>query len=249
MKNLKQTLFSLVVILVAGVIAACIDDSNAQSSAGVTRAEYDALVATVATLQAKVTALEANQPGDKVFAGAGSVAKATTAEGQPIGTMLGYVPGDGPVFQSSLFSMKSSTGYLYAVPNGSSADGQVLIGGYGASGAIRPIYFESADCSGPGYVPGDGVSGYGAVQGTVFRIGHPFGDKANTAQYYAVVAGTEPRNGGLAYGSLLETVGQCTVESGALTAASYQVAPNDPAVTGVDNAPIAAPVKLEAPPA
>lgn len=251
MKNLKQTLFSLVVILAAGVIAACIDDSNAQSSAGVTRAEYDALVATVATLQAKITALEANQPGDKVFAaGSGSSpAKAATSDGKPLGTMVGHLPADVPLSQSQFFSLKSSAGYLYAVSNERSGSGLVGLATYAGDGATgsRYVYFGTPDCSSFPIVPGSDVSDYGASQGLVFMIGSGEFNQTidDPAQYLYIPAGSE-RAENSSYASRMSRVGFCEAETGTLPT-SYVALPNDPTVTGVDSAPVAAPVTLADP--
>lgn len=241
--NLKHSLLAVLVII---IVSACLDDSEAQSTSTITRAEFDALVA-------QVQALQANQPGDKVFAAeaaSGAFAKAASAVGKPLGTMVGHLPSDLPLSRSQFFSLKSSTGYLYAVSNERNANGVVGIGTYAGDGATgsRFVYYGSDDCSGFPRVPGSLLSDYGASQGLVFMIGAgEFNDVIdNPAQYFYIPAGTE-REDNFNYGSRWSRVGFCESGPGTL-AVAYPAFQNDPAVTGVDSSPVAAPVTLAEPP-
>lgn len=238
----KNLLASLAIIVVAGIVSACIDDSGA-SSGGVTRAEYEDLLA-------RVEALEAERPGDRVVAGgavgASSLAKAA-GDGTVLGTAVGFLPSNVPAYQSRLFTLKSAQGYLYSVPNEPNANGVVGIGGLGVDGAIAPLYYENNDCTGAPYASGADVSEYGAQQGVVFRLhAGTFNEVIDSpSQYFYIVAGTDRRDG-MIYASRRVNVGSCELASGTLPT-SFLVQPNDSAATGVESAPIATPVTLAAP--
>ena len=242
-----KTLFSVLLIFAAAFVASCLNDdgggADAQAS-GVSRAEFDALVALVAALQA-------NRPGDKVFAAAESVGafKAASAVGRPLGTMVGHLPANVALSRSEFFSLKSAAGYLYAVPNSPNANGAVGIATYAGDSTTgsRYVYFGTDDCSSFPIVPGTEVSDYGASQGLVFRIGAGEFNEIidNPAQYFYIPAGTL-RDTNVSYASRMARVGYCEAASGILPA-SYVALPNDPIVTGVDSAPIAAPVTLADP--
>lgn len=240
--SLKNVLASLVIVVVAGIVSACIDDSGA-ASGDVSRAEYEDLLA-------RVEALEANQPGDRVVAGGvvggSSLAKAA-GDGTDLGTAVGFLPSNVPAYQSRLFTLKSAQGYLFSVPNEPNANGVVGIGGLGADGAIAPLYYENSDCTGAPYASGTDVSEYGAEQGVVFRLhaGEFNGTIDNPTQYFYIVAGTDRRDG-MVYGSRRTNIGSCEVASGTLPT-SFLVQQNDAAVTGVESAPIATPVTLAVP--
>lgn len=237
-----KTLFSVLLIFLAAFVASCLnDDNDAQAQAtGVTRAEFDALLA-------RVVALEANQPGDKVFAAAPPAgAFKATAAGKPLGTMVGHLPPDVPVSRSRFFSLKSPAGYLYAVSNERNANGQVGIATYAGDGATgsRYVYFGVSDCSSFPLVPGADVSDYGASQGLVFMIGAgEFNDVIdNPAQYLYIPAGSVAESG-VSYSSRMSRIGFCEQASGIL-ASAYVATQNDPAVTGVDSGPVQQPVTL-----
>lgn len=247
--SLKHGVVALVVILCAGLIQACMDDADAQTSGGSTiaRAEFDALLA-------RVTALEANQPGDKVFAAvaqSGALAKAASAAGKPLGTMVGHLPSNLPVSRSQFFSLKSSTGYLYAVSNERNSKGLAMLASYAGTGDLgRPVYFASGDCSGTAHVPALDVSDYGASQGLAFMIGAGEFNEIidDPAQYLYIAAGTERTAASFDYGSRTSRVGFCEVLTGSVPQGAYPALLNDPTITGVDSGPVAAPVRLETAP-
>lgn len=249
--SLKNAVFALIVIITAVFAQACLDGGGdgaveAQQQT-VSRAEFDALLA-------RVAALEANQPGDQVVAGgaaaaaaaAGSFAKAAAVSGKPLGTMVGHLPADVAVSRSRFFSLKSSNGYLYAVPNGPNADGRVGLASYAGDSNTggRYVYFGTPDCSSFPIVPGTDVSDYGASQGLVFMIGAGEFNEVidNPAQYFYIPAGSE-RAENSSYGSRMARVGFCEEATGILPV-GYVALPNDSAVTGVDSAPVATPVTL-----
>lgn len=236
-----KTLISVLVIFVAAFVASCLHEGgSADAQAGVTRAEFDALMA-------RVVALEANRPGDKVFAAAPAGAfKAAAGNGAPLGTMVGHLPADVPVSRSKFFSLKSSFGYIYAVSNEPSSNGAVGIATYAGDGATgaRYVYFGTNDCSSFPIVPGTEVGDYGASQGLVFMIGAGEFNEVidNPAQYLYIPAGTL-RDTNASYASRMARVGYCEAASGILPV-SYVALPNNPAVTGVDSAPVATPITL-----
>jgi hypothetical protein len=246
----SNTLAGIAVIATAGIVSACLGDTQAQTTptpagSDVSQAEFDALLA-------RVAALEANQPGDKVFAAGGSsssIAKAAAAGGRPLGTMVGHLPADVAVSRSQFFSLKSPAGYLYAVPNGRTTDGRVAIASYAGDSNTggRYVYFGTPDCSSFPIVPGTDVSDYGASQGLVFRIGAGEFNEVidNPAQYFYIPAGSE-RGENSSYSSRMSRVGFCEAASGILSV-GYVALPNDAAVTGVESAPVDAPVTLADP--
>lgn len=242
-----KTAVSVLLIFLAAFVASCLnDDGGADAQSGVTRAEFDALLE-------RLAAVEANQPGDKVFAAApasgGFTTKAASAAGQQLGTMVGHLPSDLPLSKSQFFSLKSSSNYLYAVPNGPNSEGVVGIATYAGDNATgsRYVYFGTDDCSSFPIVPGSEVSDYGASQGLVFMIGAGEFNEVidNPAQYFYIPAGTL-RDTNVSYASRMAKVGYCEAASGILSA-SYVALPNDPGVTGVGSEPIAAPVTLANP--
>lgn len=251
--SFKNTMLAVFLIFSAVLAQACLhdgDEGSAGAQSGVTRAEFDALAAQVA-------ALMANQPGDKVVSGsvsavsASSFQKAAAAGGKPLGTAVGFLPGNVPAFQSRQFVLKSSTGYLYAVPNESNINGGVGIGVLADSnGDSEDLYFAAADCSGQPYASKRSISEYGAQQGFVFRLhaGEFNATIDNPAQYFYIAAGTT-RVDSFAYQSRTSNIDKCTIESGTLIIGAFPALPNDAAVTAVDSAPVPTPVTLETPPA
>lgn len=243
---MKQTLLSVAVILATAFVAACLDNETNAQAGGVSRAEFDALLA-------RVVALEANRPGDKVFAGDGTGgafhAKAATADGKPLGTMVGHLPANVSLSQSQFFSLKSASGYLYAVSNSRNANGQVGLATYAGDGATgsRYVYFSSDDCVAVAHVPGADVSDYGASQGLVFMIGAgEFNEVINNpAQYLYIPSGAEQVTG-FNYASRMARVGFCEAATGTL-ATAYSALPNAVGVTGVDSGPVPTPVSLVEP--
>lgn len=226
-------LLSAVVLMVTIVLAqACIGGGGAGAG----------------DVEQRLAALEANRPGDKLFAGgeASGLAKSIRVGAVEIGTVVGYFPLDVPIHQSSMFVAKSKSGYLYTVPN-HNRDGLVAVQGLGANGAITPIYFESADCSGQAYVTNTALSDYGASQGVVFRLADGALDEVvdNPAQYFYVPAGTA-RTEDIAYQSRVENLIQCIPETGNLQW-GYAALPNDALVTGVESAPIQTPITIAEP--
>lgn len=234
---MRNALLSFTAVLFAALVAACFDEAGAGS------ADYQALVA-------RIQALEANPPGDKLFAGGTSAgaAKAIRAGAVEIGTVVGYFPLNVPIHQSQLFIAKSRAGYLYSVPNHNRDDkGVVAIQGLGINGAVEPIYFESADCSGQAYVTNTALSDYGASQGVVFRLHDGELNEVidNPAQYFHVPAGTA-RTAPVGYQSRMENVSQCIAETGTLQW-GYAALPNDELVTAVGSAPISIPITIAEP--
>jgi len=239
--NARNMLYSLAVLVAAGIISACLDE--AESHSGVSAAQLQALVDRVAVL-------EANQPGDKVFAGDGTggafLAKAATADGKALGTMVGFLPVDQPSYKSTKFGLKSPNGYLYAVPNDNlGTSGFVAISGLEPQGSVTvPLYYASADCTGQPHVPSALISDYGASQGVVFRIGAGEFNQISDdpAQYLYVPAGTV-RVENFGYQSKTNTTFSCTAEVGEIFIA-FPALLNDPVVTGVDSAPVPLPIAL-----
>lgn len=238
-----KTAVSVGVIFLAAFFASCLENETTAQTGGVSRAEFDALLARVAELEARPA------PGDAVYSaetGGGSFLKATAA-GKPLGTAVGFLPVGKPAHQSTHFSIKSASGYLYAVPNDNlNTAGVVGIGSYAGDGATgsNPVYFTTDDCSSFPLVPGTAISDYGASQGLVFRIGAGEFNEVidNPAQYFYIEQGTV-RQESVNYASKMTKLGSCVTESGVLPIA-YVALPNDPAVTGVDSAPVAIPVTL-----
>lgn len=189
-------------------------------------------------------------PGDKLFAGgtASSLAKSIRVGAKEIGTVVGYYPLNVPIHQSALFIAKSKKGYLYTVPNHNLDEtGSVAIQGLGQNGAVEPVYYQTADCTGTAYVTNTAVSDYGASQGVVFRIHDGALNEVldNPAQYFYVAAGT-PRTEPLAYQSRAENAGQCVPEVGNLSW-GYAALVNDEQVTDVASAKIAIPIVIAEP--
>ena len=242
-----KTLFSVLLIFAAAFIASCLED-EAQPQAqtgGVSQAAFDALLA-------RVVALEANQPGDKVYAAAqfSGAFKAASAVGQPLGTMIGHLPAGVAVTRSEFFSLRSPAGYLYAVSNARNENGFVGIATYAGNSNTGGsyVYFSTDNCSSaPANVPATEISDYGASQGLVFMVGAGEFNEVidNPDQYFYIPAGT-PRNTNISYASRMAKTGHCEAASGILPA-SYVALPNDPIVTGVNSAPIAAPATLANP--
>ena len=243
-----KTLFSVLVIFAAAFAASCLNDDGGGSAeaqaGGVSRAEFDALLA-------RVVAMEANQPGDKVFAAASAAGafKAASAVGKPLGTMVGHLPSDVPLSRSKFFSLKSSAGYIYAVSNERNGNGVVGLATYAGDSntGSRYVYFGTADCSSFPIVPGTEISDYGASQGLVFMVGAGDFNEVidNPAQYFYIPAGTE-RSDNLSYSSRLTRIGFCEAVTGNL-ASGYVALPNDEAVTAVESGPVASPVTLADP--
>lgn len=236
---MKQALLSFAAVLIAALGAACLDE--AQSHSGVSADEFQALLD-------RVAALEADKPGDKVYAAndapAPGGAKAVSAGARQLGTAVGFLPADVPLHRANRFSIKSERGYLYFVPNdNSSPSGVTHIGGLQDGGSAAPLFYASADCTGQGFVSTQFLGDYGASQGIVFRLGagefNEINDDPN--QFFYVPAGTA-RVTGIAYLSQTNSITKCTVESGVIS--GYPAIVNDPAVTGVESAPIEIPVTI-----
>ncbi len=232
--TLKNMLFAAALVVVAAIAQACLGGGGAGAG----------------NVETRLAALEANRPGDKLFAGGQSTgfAKSIRVGAVEIGTVVGYFPLNVPLHQSGLFVAKSKAGYLYTVPNHNRDDsGAVAIQGLGANGGVEPLYFASADCSGQAFVTNTALSDYGASQGVVFRINDGALDEVldNPAQYYYVAAGTE-RTEPVSYLSRIENVSECIPETGNLSW-GYAALPNDELVTGVASAKISIPITIAEP--
>jgi len=238
------------VLTMFGLLQACFSDSNADSdsSSVMSKAEVEALIdAAVSPLEQRIAELESTQPGDRVVAGSASNGTATlkmTADGtletsgQDLGTLLGYIPANVPVYESTMFSVRSPKGYLYAVPSGPSASGQTAIN-------QEPyVFFESTDCTGQAYA-GPFVSRYGAEQGTVFRIGAGSMNEIidNPQQYFYVPAGSPQLL--ITAVSRMDTLGNCIYPNEFHIPYGFAALPNDPEITGVQSAPIPTPIQLQ----
>ena len=211
-----KNLFSIALLAVVGVIAACIDDAGAGSS-GISQAQFDALAARVASLEAQQHRVLAEAPST-------SLAKADAVAA--VGTFMSF---DQPPSSAGVINIRSPMGYLFAA--------NLVTGEIQAQGGLDTgvAWFETTDCTGAAYT--DNVSKYGVQQGSVFRI---------NGVYYAIVVGTpaELKTFGSAYNG-----SACANEaSGGIppspTFSAYPLVPNDPAVTGVESAPIAVPVTV-----
>lgn len=231
------------VLTLIGLMQACFSDSNASGGNNTattdtyTKAEIDQMFA---DLRSEIS------PGDRVTAGSGATGGApgafskTSAATQDLGTLLGYIPSDVPVYKSTLFSIKSPNGYLYSVPNNRGGTN-----GYVAIRQESGIYYETADCSGQGYTS-DFVTEYGATQGVVFRIGagqyNEIVDDPN--QYFMVTAGADRYT--YTAQSRMTKVGTCesTASLPSNGFSGFAVAPNDPAVSGVESAVIPTPIQI-----
>jgi len=239
MRFIKNLLIVSAAMFTAGFLQACFSDSNANNNSGLSKAEVEAMIAAaVEPLEQRIAELEASGGGERVIGGSASNGTATlkmTADGtletsgQDLGTLLGYIPSNVPVYESTLFSLRSPKGYLYAVPNGPNKNGAVGIR------EEEAVYYESPDCSGQAFA-GYYISAYGAEQGSVFRVGDT---------HYYVAAGT-PQNT-IAVHSKKAADGACQYvgEYDARPAFGYRVSINDPEVTGVASAPIPTPIVIE----
>ena len=214
-----KTLVSVVLIVMAGYLASCFDDADAQS-------------ASLAALEARIAALEANRPGDRAFAAPENSGPAKAAsDGKLLGTTLGF---SAAPYLSDEITIKSAAGYLFVANS------------VGQSGVTGPnnhaLFYESNDCTGQAYM--SGISSYAAQQGYVFTILANAGTTwDNPAQFFYVPAGSVDA-GPLAFGSRLAAVDQpCSVQSGNEVNAFPAIA-NDSNVTGVDGGPIKLPVTI-----
>lgn len=221
-----KTLFSVLLIVASAFVASCLDDAEAQS--GVSRAEFNALLD-------RVTALEANAPGDKAYsADAAGLAKAATPEGKALGTALGF--SGGLPDSSNEMGLRSATGYLYTVNVGS---------GEKTGPKNHEIFYESADCSGQGYMTG--ISDYAARQGYVFAITANGGTTwDNPSQFYYVPAGSVR----VADIPVNVQSRRAAIEAFCFSAndtenIAFPVLANDPAITGVDSGSISLPITIQ----
>lgn len=235
----KQVLYAITVLAAAGIISACLDE--AESHSGVSAAEFDAYVAAT---EERLAALEANQPGDKVFAAntpTGGLTKAVSSGAKPLGTAVGFLPADVPAHQAQQFNLKSDNGYLYTVPSERNAAVSGFVGITGVGG----IFYESFDCTGQPYVSNIQVSDYGAQQGVVWRIsaGPTNSDFDDPRQYLYVAAGSVAVES-LTVNSVKGHVDECTVIGPETFLRAYPAQQNDPAVTGVDSAPVELPITI-----
>ena len=214
-----KTLLSVLLIVAAGFVASCFDDAGAQSGS-------------LAALEARVAALEANPPGDKAYssdAPAGFAPSAETADARALGTVLGF---DSTPQSASKANLRSALGYLYSLQ----------LGGSGKTGPeSHVIYYTQANCVDQGYI--SDISVYGAEQGYVFAVAANGGTTwDNPAQFYYVAAGT-PATGPINYVSTWNSLEECTTNSGAIPT-GYAVQVNDPAITGVENDGATLPITL-----
>lgn len=220
--TVRNAVAAILVMLTAGMISACLDEADAQSGS-VTRAEFEALLDRVNSLESRNVAFDSST-------GSAGMAKATS-DGKELGSTLAF----NAVPQSSTqVSLKSATGYLYSVD---------LNGVDGLTGpANHEIFYESNNCSGQGYI--SGVSDYGANQGYVFAITNNGGTTwDDPAQFYYVPAGSV-RVGPINFASRRSSIEEFCVATNGTEQVAYPVLPNDPAITGVDSGPIKTPITL-----
>ena len=219
--TVRNAVAAILVMLVAGLISACLDDAGAQSGS-FSQAEYEALLARVEALESRNMAFAAE--------GSTGMSKATS-DGKELGSALAFnsVPQ-----ASTQVTLKSALGYLYTVD---------LNGVNGLTGPTNhEIFYESGNCSGQGYI--SGVSDYGANQGYVFAITNNGGTTwDDPAQFYYIPAGSV-RTGPITFNSRRASIEELCVPSTGTEQVAYPVLPNDPAVTGVDGSPIKTPITL-----
>ena len=244
MKNHFKS-FGLALLLVTGLgaLAACIDRSEAGGSSGPTQAAFDALSAKVTTLEqgkaaqdAKITALEttvaalAKSANVVTFGSAGGTGKqkaAVLAEGDPL-VYVSYLPANKPIYQATSLQIRSSTGFLFALPAPS--------GGLPLSATV---YYASADCTSPPFVSYTDLSEYGRKQGAVFT--YSTGVSSENVGYV-------PPDAGLVNGDFAARGQNGLCEAGLYSFPNpvlTEVLPNDPVVTGVQNTPYPGPVLME----
>lgn len=174
-------------------------------------------------LEARVAALEAQQHRVITVTAAAGQAKALDANLAAIGTLISF---DGPPSGATAINARSAQGYLFTA----SLETGTIHGPSGsAAGVVR---FLTTDCSGQAFVGAGDISGYAARQGLVFRMEQQDGSDV----YYAVPTGTEALDPAT-YGSLYVWGAGCTTQDAVLPA--FPLVDNDPATTGVDNAPAA----------
>lgn len=232
MRFIKNLLIVSAAMFTAAFLQACFSDSNADSKdSGMSKAEVEALLA---PLEQRIAALEsasgAARPNVLVANGSNSamMAKATAdGSGQPVNeicTVLDYTPSEFFPGRMSAASCKSSTGFLLTMPITTKAE------------EVRPamlddarIFFETVDCSGPGYVHLNQIGDMGFSQGAVFGL-------MSNATFYTPANPTIHEN--LRIASMLDpstppSGSRCAPISTELN--GIEILSNDPAVTGIQN--------------
>lgn len=143
-------------------------------------------------------------------------------------TYVSYLPANQPIYQATSLQIRSSTGYLFAIP---APDG----------GYPLPVtaYYQSSDCSGTPFVSWTDISDYGRKQGAVFTYVND-----QSADNVGYIPPNAPRVAGT-FGSRAENrncfAGSFDFPVDVLT----EVLPNDTAITGVNNTRYDGPVLMQ----
>lgn len=236
MNGYIKKLSSAFALLLLGLLIGCNVTSNASDddSTFATKTALTALQATVTTLQAQVTADEAKiasiqaalpksilsggiVPNASVMGRYILAASASTTT-QPVGTI------SAGGFTTTTADLLSSKSYVFRLPLGDS--GSVGIGG------VYPIYFTDTACSSTPYVTGGNtVSQFAVHQGVVIS---PSGGTALDYVYLPAGEAQTTITAGSRLGGPAPTT--CILMSPAsVVNGAYQLLPNDPNVTGVQN--------------
>lgn len=216
------------------------------AQAAATDPEIEALKARVAALEAAgagtssaIAALRddlAKPQRDDLVVGSPLVAvRKASAVGEvaAVGTLVGYVSAGGRLEVASELVGASASGYLFRISAAPLARTPVSLAG--------PIWYETSNCSGQGYVSGSGsgavVGQHGAAQGFVFRIGSGPGnsDVDDPAAYHMVRAGADDTT--ITVASHRSSLTGCTADPPGAVPLMFPVEANDPGLTFVPSGP------------
>lgn len=139
------------------------------------------------------------------------------ANGTAIGVVLDFGSGQSGTFDEQVVSVISPEGFYFAV-NGNGERAEILGVGPGT------LVYESADCTGQGYLISSGSTTTPIVSGLVVE-----GPGGLSSDLVYVPRGSSPAV--LATESVLGSAGGCTAVS--LAPVVYPALPNDPIITGV----------------
>lgn len=253
MKRLIRSTIALLLLGALSTLTACFDNSNAGAS-GLDEDEVLALIeqelqdgglianaladrdARIATLETTVEAQSATiatletrlaNVTDRftvqyqlASSGSGATKQASLQDCDVNG-------GGVPAFGDSAYSCESSTGYLYAIPVIADTSTRAIAG--------DSVYWSGASCDGTAYIKAGKLGSRGLANGTVLST------SPNDPDYMVIEPGSVAARD-VAYQSFTEVDGSCSMKTGDLFYA-FTVIPNDPVVTGVENALIAGPTE------